>query len=151
MASIRIPTPVAAASRPAVSLVSLYLLRAAYLLLIVGLGTSVWPALLRHEPWALTLSPWNGVGTSLIAALPVLALLGLRYPLKMLPLLFFEITWKVIWLAAVALPLWTSHRPIADDVQQTIAACVMVVVFPFLMPWRFIFRTFAREPGDRWT
>jgi hypothetical protein len=97
---------------PGVSLFGLYRLRAAYALLVVGLGTSVWPALFHHESWPLTLSPWNGIGTSTVAALPLLSLLGLRYPLKMLPLLFFEITWKTIWLLFVALPLWTSHAVI---------------------------------------
>ena len=151
MSSMSVPTQSSVSSPPDVSLVHLYLLRFGYLLLVVGLGTSVWPALLHHQPWALTLSPWNGVGTSLIAALPVLSLVGLRYPLKMLPLLFFEITWKAIWLIAVALPLWTSHSPIPADVQQTIQACLMVVLFPFLIPWRYVVTTFVREAGDRWS
>ena len=69
----------------------LYALRAAYLLLVVGLGIEIWPGIIRHEkPWELM----YGVVQCVLAAVSLLALLGLRYPLQMLPLLFFEIVWK---------------------------------------------------------
>jgi hypothetical protein len=151
VASLSTSVPAAVGStKTEVSLVHLYLLRAGYLLLVVGLGSSVWPPLLNHEPWALTLSPFQGVGNSMLAAMPLLALLGLRYPLKMLPLLFFEMLWKAIWLVLVALPLWTAHRSIDADTQQTIQACLMVAIFPFLIPWRYVFTTLVLQPGDRW-
>jgi hypothetical protein len=135
---------------PAVSPVSLYLLRAAYALLVVGLGLTVWPAVIQRVAWPLTLSPWYGVGDSLLAALSLLAILGLRYPLKMLPLLFFEMTWKAIWLLAVALPMWATHAPIDAATAATIQACLMAVIFPFLIPWRYVAGTFVLQPGDRW-
>jgi len=106
--------------------------------------------MLQHQPWTLTLSPFNGVGNSMFAAMPILALLGIRYPLKMLPLLLFEISWKAIWLAMVAVPLWLSHSPIDPNVSQTITACLMVVIYPIIMPWRYVFTTFAFQAGDRW-
>ena len=150
MASMSAAVRAAGASTPEVSLFQLYLLRAAYLLSVVGLGTSVWPAMLAHVPWALTLSPWRGVGTSLIAALPLLAIFGLRYPLKMLPLLVFEVTWKTIYLIAVALPLWMSHSAIDDDLAQTIQACLMGMIFYLVIPWRYAFANFVQQAGDRW-
>ncbi len=150
MSSISTVVPRAVVSTPGVSLVRLYLLRAGYLLLVVGLGTSVWPAMLQHQPWTLTLSPFEGVGNSMLAAMPILALLGIRYPLKMLPLIFFEILWKAIWLAMVAVPLWLSHSTIDPDVSQTITACLMVAIYPIIMPWRYVFATFAFQAGDRW-
>ena len=83
-----------------VSLVRLYALRATYLLIVVGLGIEIWPGIIHHEkPWELM----QGVVNCVLAAVSLLALLGLRYPLQMLPLLFFEMVWKSIWLIVVAL------------------------------------------------
>ncbi len=74
-------------SRPGdreVSLGRLYLLRATYLLLVVGLGLMILPAVIRHEPTA------RGVIPSLLGGVWMLAIVGLRNPLRMLPLLMFE-------------------------------------------------------------
>jgi len=128
----------------------LYLLRFGYLLLVVGLGISIWPAVVQRVPWALSLAPWNSIADSLLAGLSLLSILGLRYPLKMIPLLLFELTWKSIWLVCVALPIWASHTPIDANLAQTIQACLMAVIFPFLIPWRYVFATLARDAGDRW-
>jgi hypothetical protein len=85
-----------------VSIFRLYLLRVVYLLNFVGLGMTVWPAVLQHQgPW----DPVKAVAFSFWCALSLLAGLGIRYPLKMLPLLFLQLTYKSIWLIAVWLPL----------------------------------------------
>ena len=146
MAAISPSVPVSARSAPEVSVVRLYLLRASYLLLVVGLGVTVWPDMIHHGPWTL----WQGVGKSFLTAISLLAILGLRYPLKMLPLLFFEMAWKSIWLLAVPLPLWLSHRPIDAGTADTIQACVWAIIFPIVIPWRYVFATYAQQAGDRW-
>ena len=52
----------------------LYALRATYLLLIVGLGIDIWPAIIHHEnPWA----PLQSVVCCVLGAVSALALLGL--------------------------------------------------------------------------
>lgn len=80
-----------------ISVLRLHALRAGYLLLVVGLGLTVWPGVIHHDrPWELM----QGVVHCMLAALSALAILGLRYPLQMLPLLFFELAWKTIWLLA---------------------------------------------------
>ena len=64
---------------PEVSTFRLYLLRATYLLIVVGLGFTIWPGIL-HPPKDLALMP--GVVRSLLGAVSLLAILGIRYPLK---------------------------------------------------------------------
>jgi hypothetical protein len=129
-----------------VSTFRLYLLRATYLLIVVGLGTDVWPAIINHSNrWDL----WHGVGCSLLGAVVVLAIAGLRYPLKMLPLLLFELTWKSIWLAAIALPLWSRHQ-LPANLHETVKACLMgIVIFPLAIPWPYVFATFFKAPAER--
>jgi hypothetical protein len=136
---------VATAKTPGVSVFRLYLLRATYLLIVVGLGSEVWPALIDHtNEWTL----WRGVGGSVLCAVSALALLGLRYPLQMLPLLFFELTWKTLWLVAIALPLWLAGR--LDTVMETFIACAMGVIFPIVIPWNHVWTNYVKKPGDRW-
>ena len=128
-----------------VSLLRLYVLRAVYLLYSVGLGSAVWPQIIHHP---MTM---HGVATSLLAALTVLWALGIRYPLKMLPLFLFELVWKAIWLIAIALPLWSAHK-IDADTWETIKACLgTFVIVPIAIPWTYVFAYYVKNPGDRWT
>ena len=129
-----------------VSILRLYLMRAMYLLISVGLGFTIWPQILHHPtPWSL----WHGVGCSLLGAVSILALLGIRYPLKMLPVFFFELIWKSIWLLAVALPLWISNQMDADNL-ETAQNCLMAVIIPFVIPWRYVWVNYVKMRGDRW-
>ena len=88
----------------ALSPARLYLLRAGYLVLVVGLGLFMLPELVRHDPLA------RGVIPSLLGAVWLLALIGLRWPLQMIPLLLFELAWKTIWLLDYGLGQWSSGR-----------------------------------------
>ncbi len=124
----------------------LYVLRAAYLVLAVGLGLSVWPKLLGGVPAS---SVAQSVVRAMLAALSLLALIGLRYPLRMLPLLLFEITWKAIWLGVVAYPAWASGRMDADTL-KTAWECIGVVIVPLLIPWRYVVSDYIRRRGDPW-
>lgn len=130
-----------------VSVPRLYILRATYLLIVVGLGSSIWPALLHGPPPTLM----QGVARCLLAAITLMAAIGVRYPLKMLPLLLFELTWKSIWLLMIGLPAWFAG-PLDAATHETLKACLMGwVIFPFAMPWRYVWARFAREPGERWS
>lgn len=128
-----------------VSVFRLYLLRAGYLLLVVGLGLTVWPSILNPaKSWELM----HGVVVAMLGAMGLLAVLGLRYPLQMLPLLFFELTWKTIWLVRVALPLWTAHR-LDADASETAFECLIAAVYLVVIPWPYVFRAYVLRKGDR--
>lgn len=44
------------------------------------------------------------------AAYSTLMILGLRYPLKLLPLLLLQFFYKLVWLVVVAYPLWSASQ-----------------------------------------
>lgn len=48
--------------------------------------------------------------------------------LPMVSLLLFEMIWKVVYLTAFALPLWSTHQ-INEAVAEDIKTVVMVVIF----------------------
>jgi hypothetical protein len=133
-------------SAAALSLPRLYLLRFGYLVFGVGLVLTKWPLFVTHEgPWPL----FEGVETCMLVALSLLSFLGLRYPIKMLPILLFEIGWKLIWLAVIGVPLL-----IAGDIDSATLsvffACLWVVLVIAVVPWRFVVRQFVTGQGDPW-
>lgn len=138
----------AACTGPEVSRLRLYLLRAVYALLSIGLALVIWPTLLTETR---SLPLMTGVVRSILAALSIFFALGIRYPLQMLPVLLFEVLWKVIWLLVVALPVW--HAGALDErTLQTVMECLLgVVLIPLVVPWGYVFRRCVREPGQRWT
>jgi hypothetical protein len=82
-------------------------------------------------------------------AMSLLALLGLRYPQRMLPILLFEVGWKLTWLGFVALPLWLDGNLTGATREQT-AAVLLVTIVIAVIPWRHVVDRFVLARGDRW-
>jgi hypothetical protein len=129
-----------------VTLLRLYLLRGTYLLIAVMMGSQIWPLVFQHRHWNDLM---HGVAVSMLAAVTALCLLGLRYPLKMLPLLFVETVWKTVWVLAMGLPLWQAGQMDANA-WETMKACLMGIIFPLVIPWPYVFAHYVKAPGDRW-
>ena len=128
------------------SLFRLYTLRVAYFIMAAGLATFMWPDVLHHTNEFAAL---HGIQVALLAGLGATAALGLRYPVQMLPILIFELTWKAIYLVAFAMPLWSAHQVNAATAEY-IKSVLMVVIFVPLIPWRYVFAHYALKKGDRW-
>jgi hypothetical protein len=129
-----------------VSLFRLYILRAMYLFIVVGLGTYLWPDILdpQHH-WQLA----EGMAACMLAAFSLLCLLGLRYPLQMLPVLLWEVSWKTFWLLIVPLPQWLAGH-VDASLKPSIFACSMVVLVYLAIPWRYMLAQYAMAAGARW-
>ena len=123
----------------------LNLLRVGYLFMGGGLAVVKWPLLFDHETWGLA----EGTKECLLIAMSVLALIGLRYPVRMLPILLFEVAWKLLWLGVVAVPLWLDHDLEGATRQQT-GELLLVVVFIAVIPWGQVLSQYLRTPGDPW-
>lgn len=140
-----ITTPTAPRTATDLSLTRLHLMRAGYLLMGVGLVVVKWPLL--ADAHALPLH--EGVTLCLLTAMSLLAFLGLRFPVALVPLLLFESAWKLLWLSLVALPRALSGG-LDPATTETVVNCSLVVVILAVTPWRHVWRTYVHATGDRW-
>jgi hypothetical protein len=132
---------------PEVSTSRLYLLRAMYVFMFVGLAIVKWPAILNPPPG---LSTSGSVVGSVLGAISLLALVGIRYPVKMLPLLLFEFLWKFMWVLGWGLPPLLSEQ-LTPEAEETLISCLVgVVLVPLVMPWGYVFKQYVKAPGDPW-
>ena len=127
-----------------VSLFRLYVLRATYLLLIVGLGGMIVPDVMSHPLIS------RGVIPSLLGAVWLLAFVGLKYPLEMLPLLMFEFAWKSMWVIAYGLPQWSAGQLPPTFAEDSFNIGLGVVLMPLVIPWGYVWRHYATQAGARW-
>ena len=128
-----------------VSPLRFWVMRAFYLFMAVGIGATVWPLIIGHPA---DLPRMTGVALALLGTIGLLALLGLRYPLQMLPLLLFELIWKAVWLAAFALPRWLGGS-LDERMRTTMFETSLGAVLLLVIPWRYVFHHYARKPAER--
>jgi hypothetical protein len=120
--------------------INIYLLRLLFLLVVAFVASDSWSAILKHE------GPWDHVRAAAVcmwAAYSVLSVFGLISPLKWLPIVMFEIFYKIIWLAIVAYPLWSTNQLAGSPAEGMTRAFVWVVLPIVAMPWAYAFRTYV--------
>lgn len=122
------------------SRVRLYAMRFYYLLGIL-LAIDVWPRMINPgKLW----EPLPGVAYSFWAALSLLLLLGVRFPVRMLPLLLLQLFYKLIWLVGVGYPLWSAGQldPAKSGLFQ--ACAIGAVLDLIVIPWPYVFENYVR-------
>lgn len=128
------------------SLTRLNLMRAGYLFMGLGLALVKWPLL----PDASSMPLYEGVTLAMLVAMSLGALLGLRHPVMMLPVLLFESAWKLLWLGLVALPQ-TLGDGLDSATTDMLVKNSLVVVILAVIPWRYVWRRYVRTTGEGWT
>jgi hypothetical protein len=147
--TITTPEPTPTADRRVVADLPLWrlnLVRVGYAVMGVGLAAVKWPLVIGYDR---SMPLYEGIVAVLLTAMSLLAFLGLRYPVRLLPILLFESLWKLIWLTVVALP-----AVVAGDVDaamhQVIVNCSIVVIVLAVVPWRYVWQRYVVAKGDRW-
>ena len=122
----------------------LHVLRAMFLVFVVG-------GFIVHPQWLFSPSPTaRGMIDGMTAGLWVMSFLGLRYPLRMLPIFLFEFVWKTIWLLAFGLPGWMAGRADPQFSEDLILIGLGPLVFGLIIPWGHVWRRYVRQPAERW-
>ncbi|MDR7382683.1 hypothetical protein [Promicromonospora iranensis] len=120
------------------------LMRACYLLMVVGLALVAWPRLLTS---GFDRPLIEGTFDAVLCALQLLSVVGLFAPVRMAAMLVFEVLWKAIWVLVVAVPmLWSGG--LTTEASETLFAFSFAVPFVFIIPWRALARDLlrGREP-----
>jgi hypothetical protein len=116
-----------------------HLIRLGFLLVFLTIGNISRRAIINHQgPW----DPLQAAAISMWTAHSLLSLVGVFHPLKMLPLVLFEIIYKLVWLAIVARPLWSAHQLAGSPAEGLTYAFLPVAVPIVLVPWGYVFRTY---------
>ena len=134
------------AAAAALPLWRLHLMRIGYAVMGVGLALVKWPLVIGYDQ---SMPLFEGVVAVLLTAMSLLAFLGLRYPVRLLPILLFETLWKLIWLSVVAAPAVAAGE-VDQAMSEIIFSCSLVVVIAAVVPWRYAWQQYVTAKGDRW-
>jgi hypothetical protein len=117
-----------------------YLLRFYYALNALLLGALSWLEIFTHNGlW----QPLPAVAFSFWAAFSALAILGILHPLKMMPLLLVQFSYKLIWSIIVAYPLWSANHLAGSSAQElTNINFRGAVVDLFIIPWTYVVKNY---------
>jgi len=120
--------------------VNIWGLRLFYLLMLVFVAPAAWRVLLTHEgPW----EPLPAIAWAVWATYPALAFLGLFHPLRWLPIMFFTIGYKAIWLAFVSVPLWQAGTLQGSSAQPIAESFLALPLLVLVVPWGYAWRTYV--------
>jgi hypothetical protein len=115
-------------------------LRVFYFLMAAFVATDAWRGLLSHQ------GEWNmmhAIALCVWATYPTLAILGLARPLQMLPIIFFTIGYKTLFLAFVSYPLWRAGTLAGSPAAEMTAIFLWMPVLIAVVPWKYAFRTYV--------
>lgn len=129
------------------STLRLTLLRACYAVLVVGLSLRYGPVFVEG---LYSLPRMDGVVVALLSAMGLLSVVGLFSPIRMLPVLIFEIAWKLIWVSTVALPKWLDGA-LDEATLSILFNCAVALPFVFIVPWRHVAMTFLTSADPLWS
>lgn len=119
-------------------------MRFLFLLIALVMGSAVWRQLLMDwESWDVM----RGLAKSMLAALALLSLLGVRYPLQMLPLMLYEIAWKTVWLTLIAGRAWIAGKW-TPGIESLFFDCIGIVIAFFIVPWRYVWARYFAQPME---
>jgi hypothetical protein len=112
-----------------------YFLRLLFLLMFLFVGYDSWSAIVSHQgPW----DPMKAAALCMFASYSLLSILGVFYPLRMLPIVLFMILYKSTWLIVVAYPLWSANQLAGSPAEGMAKIFRWVALVIVMMPWRYV-------------
>ena len=117
-------------------------MRGLFFLNFISLAFDNWQTILFPNSQMDTLT---GVTISFWAAFSLLNLLGLRFPLKFVPILLLQLLYKSAWIIGTYLPAKNSDV-LNEDLASFFWVCVAGIVLNLLIiPWKFVYYEYLKD------
>ena len=117
-----------------------WVMRVPFFLTGVLFAFTAWGTLIEH--WG-NFEPTEGVAFAFWGALSLIAIIGLRFPVKMLPILLLQFGCKILWIAAVGYPLMSRGELDAAGQALLHANAAGALIDAIAIPWLFVARTYV--------
>ena len=129
---------------PPIATWRIHCIRLVFLLMAGFMGSSVWYRLLFESA---DIPVPQSLARAMLGALALLAVLGVRYPVQMLPLMIYETAWKTVWLVLIAFRAWLAGKW-TQDIEALFFECIGIVLAYIFMPWRYIWARYVEQPME---
>ena len=108
---------------------------------ITGLTVIFWPELyLTAFQWQPQDQYLLGITGSMWLSFAILAAFALRNPLRFLPVLLFQLSYKVIWLSLVVTPLWLKNELSIHEIVFALTMVTYVIGDLIAIPFAYLFQ-----------
>ena len=119
--------------------INIYLLRILFSLMFLFVASSSWKHIFNHTGF------WDNMNAAawcMWASYSTISIIGIVRPLRMLPIVLFEIVYKIAWLVVVAYPLWVKNQLTGSPAESMTSVFLWVCLPIVAMPWRYFFMTY---------
>jgi len=117
-------------------------MRILYLITFLGVGIQSWAEVINPDELFGTL---DGVSYSFWIAYASLMGLGIRYPIRMLPLIFLQFFYKAVWVAGIYYPMWASNQ-LDSSAASFLNICFIAMALDVIaIPWRFVYHHYLKH------
>lgn len=120
----------------------LHIMRGLFFLNFISLAFDNWAMILFPKQQLDTLT---GVTISFWAAFSLLNLMGIRFPLKFIPILLLQLFYKSAWIVGIYLP---AHKNdvLNEDLTSFFWICIAGISLNLLIiPWKYVYQEYFKH------
>src|SRR4051812_8473369 len=126
-----------------VSLARLYVLRAVGLFVAIDGLFSKLTYVTHPDPAS------RGIIACMLVALWVSAFFVVRHPLRMMPIILFELVWKTLWLIDYGAPQWLAGAASPRLNRDLFEIGFFPLPIALIIPWGYVWRHYVRQEAER--
>ena len=120
----------------------LHIMRGLFFLNFISLAFDNWSTILFPTDQMDTLT---GVTISFWASFALLNLLGIRFPLKFIPILLLQLLYKSAWIIGTYLPA-RSAGVLNEDLSGFFWVCIAGITLNLvIIPWGYVYRDYFKQ------